>query len=64
MQATVASYDPETASGTVFLDDGVEVSFAGDALRGSRLRLLRLQRSRLQFPGGFFFVEKVWLRVL
>ncbi|HET7326965.1 MAG TPA: 2-phospho-L-lactate guanylyltransferase [Nocardioidaceae bacterium] len=41
MQATVASYDDQTGSGTVLADDGVELPFAAAALEGSRLRLLR-----------------------
>lgn len=41
MQATVSSYDATTRSGHVLLDDGVELSFAADALAGTGLRLLR-----------------------
>jgi 2-phospho-L-lactate guanylyltransferase len=42
MQATVATYDPQTRSGTVLLDDGSELAFDGDAFAQSGLRLLRL----------------------
>ncbi|HZJ05040.1 MAG TPA: hypothetical protein VFD59_06170 [Nocardioidaceae bacterium] len=49
MQATVSSFDPGTASGTVLLDDGVQLPFAAEALAGSGLRLLRPgQRVRLE----------------
>jgi cold shock CspA family protein len=65
MQATVASYDPETASGTVLLDDGVEVGFAGDALRGSRLRLLRPgQRVRLETTGSGSSLQVTRLQIV
>ena len=53
MQATVASYAPETRTGSVLLDDGVEVSFPAEALDGSGLRLLRPgQRVRLDTVGS------------
>lgn len=52
MQATVASYDPGTRSGTVLLDDGVVVPFGADATANSGLRLLRAgQRVRLETAG-------------
>jgi hypothetical protein len=52
MQATVSSFDPGTFSGSVLLDDGVELPFAADALDGSGLRLLRPgQRVRLETSG-------------
>ena len=52
MQATVSGFDPRTSSGTVLLDDGVELSFAEPAMRGSGLRLLRPgQRVRLEVSG-------------
>ena len=52
MQATVSSFDPGTFSGTVLLDDGVELPFAEPATRGSGLRLLRPgQRVRLEVSG-------------
>jgi hypothetical protein len=53
MQATVASFDPHTWSGTLLLDDGVRVPFSAEALHGSGLRLLRLgQRVRLETSGS------------
>lgn len=49
MQATVSSFNPGTACGTVLLDDGVQLPFAAEALAGSGLRLLRPgQRVRLE----------------
>jgi hypothetical protein len=48
MQATVSAFDPETRSGSVLLDDGVELSFSGAAMAHNRLRFLRPgQRVRL-----------------
>jgi len=53
MQATVATYDDETRSGTVFLDDGTRLEFEASALDGTGLRLLRPgQRVRLEGPPG------------
>lgn len=48
MQGTVATYDAETRSGTLLLDDGTEVRFPATAFDASGLRLLRLgQRLRV-----------------
>ena len=52
MQATVSAFDPETWTGAVLLDDGVELPFSASALQGSGLRLLRAgQRVRLETTG-------------
>lgn len=52
MQGTVSRYDPDTAAGAVLLDDGRELTFDADALRGTGLRLLRPgQRVRLETSG-------------
>lgn len=52
MQATVSSFDPATCSGSVLLDDGVQLPFAAQAVQGTGLRLLRLgQRVRLETTG-------------
>lgn len=49
MQGTVASYDPQTRSGTLLLDDGTQIGFGTDAFDASGLRLLRLgQRLRIE----------------
>jgi len=42
MQATIATYDPETRSGTLLLDDGTELTYPAEAFQRSGLRLLRL----------------------
>ena len=53
MQATVATFDPATGSGTVLTDDGRRVAFDGAAFAAGGLRLLRLgQRVRLETAGG------------
>ena len=53
MQATVLSFDESTQDGSVLLDDGVVLRFAGAALEGSGLRSLRRgQRVRLLTESG------------
>ncbi|WP_238013012.1 cold-shock protein [Dactylosporangium sp. AC04546] len=48
MQGTVATFDETTRTGTVLLDDGVQVTFPAAAFDASGLRHLRLgQRVRL-----------------
>ncbi len=48
MQATVRSYDPQTRSGSVLLDNGTPVEFGPAAFDAGGLRLLRIgQRVRL-----------------
>lgn len=52
MQATVSSFEPDTFTGALLLDDGVELEFGAEALAGSDLRLLRPgQRVRLETSG-------------
>ena len=49
MQGTVATYDPESRSGTVLLDDGTQVEFGSAAFDAGGLRLLRFgQRLQLE----------------
>ncbi len=49
MQATVRRFDAGTASGSVLLDDGVELPFDAAAFESSGLRLLRSgQRVRIR----------------
>jgi 2-phospho-L-lactate guanylyltransferase len=49
MQATVRTFDPETRTGDVLLDDGRALDFPAAAFDASGLRLLRLgQRVRLE----------------
>lgn len=53
MQATVASYDESSRSGSVFLDDGTRLTFDESALEGTGLRLLRPgQRVRIEGRPG------------
>jgi len=42
MQGTVATFDPQSHTGTLLLDDGTELAFPAEAFRRSGLRLLRL----------------------
>lgn len=65
MQATVATYDPDTHAGSVLLDDGVELPFPASALAGSGLRLLRPgQRVRLETSGDGASLEVERLQVI
>ncbi len=49
MQATVATFDPETGGGTVLTDDGRRIRFDGAAFAAGGLRLLRPgQRVRME----------------
>jgi len=54
MQGTIATFDADTRSGTLLLDDGSELAFGADAFARSGLRLLRLgQRVSIEAePGG------------
>ncbi len=40
-QATVGSFDPQSGSGTVLLDDGTPLTFDAEAFADSGFRLLR-----------------------
>ena len=52
MQATVASFDAGTRSGTVLLDDGLELPFDAAAFNLGGMRTARLgQRVRIQLAG-------------
>ncbi|GAA1507274.1 hypothetical protein [Streptomyces synnematoformans] len=49
MQATAFTYDPQTRSGSVLLDDGTPLPFDGAAFAAGGLRLLRPgQRVRIE----------------
>lgn len=49
MQATVRRFDPLTRSGSVLLDDGVELPYDSDAFDAGGSRLLRVgQRVRIE----------------
>ncbi|MFF4736876.1 hypothetical protein ACFY2W_13460 [Streptomyces sp. NPDC001262] len=50
MQATAFTFDPQTRSGSVLLDDGTPVPFGAAAFDAGGLRLLRVgQRVRIEF---------------
>jgi cold shock CspA family protein len=52
MQATAYTYDPETRTGQVLLDDGTPVPFDASAFDAGGLRLLRPgQRVRIEVEG-------------
>ncbi|MFF9866853.1 MULTISPECIES: hypothetical protein [unclassified Streptomyces] len=52
MQATAYTYDPESRSGSVLLDDGTPVPFSAPAFDAGGLRLLRPgQRVRIETEG-------------
>ncbi|MFD0308206.1 hypothetical protein [Streptomyces sp. NPDC127119] len=52
MQATAYTYDPETRTGQVLLDDGTPVPFDAPAFDKGGLRLLRPgQRVRIEVEG-------------
>jgi len=49
MQATVRTYDPQTRSGSVLLDDGIELPYDTAAFDAGGLRLVRFgQRVRIE----------------
>ncbi|WP_320779121.1 hypothetical protein [Streptomyces sp. CRN 30] len=53
MQATAYTYDPETRSGQVLLDDGTPMPFDAPAFDAGGLRLLRPgQRVRIETTGA------------
>ncbi|MFD0691202.1 cold-shock protein [Actinomadura fibrosa] len=53
MQGTVRTYDAETRSGSVLLDDGTELPFDAEAFAAGGLRLLRFgQRVNLALDGA------------
>lgn len=52
MQATVRTFDPQTRSGSVLLDDGRELFYDAAAFDAGGLRLLRFgQRVRIEAAG-------------
>jgi len=53
MQGTVATFDTQSRSGTLLLDDGTELAFPPEAFARSGLRLLRLgQRVSVESDAG------------
>jgi cold shock CspA family protein len=61
MQGTVATFDPDTHTGTLLLDDGSELAFPAEAFRASGLRLLRLGQRVTIGTGPDGIVDKVEL---
>lgn len=67
MQATSFTYDPETRTGSVLLDDGTPVDFDAAAFDAGGLRLLRAgQRVRIETEGegGSLRITLVTLQTL
>jgi 2-phospho-L-lactate guanylyltransferase len=53
VQATVSTFDPQTRSGAVLLDDGTELPYGPDAFDAGTLRLVRVgQRVRIRTDGS------------
>ncbi|GID97515.1 cold-shock protein [Amorphoplanes digitatis] len=61
MQGTVATFDTQTHTGTLLLDDGTELAFPAEAFRASGLRLLRLGQRVAIESGPDGVVHKVEL---
>ncbi len=65
MQATVSAFDASARTGSVLLDDGLEMSFDAPALDGSGLRLLRTgQRVMIETTGTGSAATIVRLQIL
>ena len=65
MQATVATYDPRTRSGTVLFDDGTEREFDTAAFDAGGLRLLRFgQRVAIAVAPGSGEITAITLSTL
>jgi 2-phospho-L-lactate guanylyltransferase len=61
MQGTVATFDADTHTGTLLLDDGSELTFPAAAFEASGLRLLRLGQRVTISAGPDGTVSKVEL---
>ena len=60
MQASVHKYDDSSGSGSVLLDDGLEVPFDGIVMDASGLRLVRPgQRVSIEMTGSA--VTRLWI---
>ena len=60
MQASVHTYDDTSGSGSVLLDDGLEVPFDGMVMDASGLRLVRPgQRVSIEMSGST--VTRLWI---
>jgi 2-phospho-L-lactate guanylyltransferase len=62
VQATVRTFDPASHSGTVLLDDGVELPYGAQAFDGARLWSLRIgQRVRVRLDESGLAVSALTL---
>ena len=61
MQGTVATFDAESHTGTLLLDDGTELAFPAAAFDRSGLRLLRLGQRLVIRIGPSGAVEQLTL---
>ena len=61
MQGTVATFDAESHTGTLLLDDGTELAFPAAAFDRSGLRLLRLGQRLVIRTGQSGAVEQLTL---
>ena len=59
MQGTIATFDPDSRSGTLLLDDGSELGFGAEAFDRSGLRLLRLGQRVTVHPDADGRVHRV-----
>ncbi|WP_328461628.1 cold-shock protein [Actinoplanes sp. NBC_00393] len=59
MQGTVATFDQDTRSGTLLLDDGSELAFGSGAFDRSGLRLLRLGQRVVVEPDSDGSIRRV-----
>lgn len=60
MQASVHRYDDESGAGSVLLDDGREIPFAGDVLDASGLRMLRAGQ-RVSIEMSATALTRLWI---
>jgi 2-phospho-L-lactate guanylyltransferase len=52
MQASIFSFDPESRSGSVLLDDGTQLPYDAEAFDAGSMRLARVgQRVRIEIDG-------------
>jgi hypothetical protein len=64
VQGSVHRFDPETGSGSLLLDDGLEVPFDGEAFATSGLRFVRPgQRLTVETVGEGATVRAIALRL-
>jgi len=65
LQATVATFDPATHTGSVFLDDGTELPYSAEAFAAGGLRTTRVgQRVRIRTAGSGADLRVTFLTLL